>query len=132
MSRGKMKPWETYAQDRRARESTAATLVGQHPDLRELRLHLTFIPPDPPCDVIEQEVVKTPDNKAFFEIECPHRECVCGGFNLYDPVTAMIAQGLTASKGRLVCQGWQDTERYGQYHCLVALEYTMSASYHPE
>lgn len=70
-----------------------------------------------------------PSQKAFFRIKCHQRECVNGGFDLSSTVSSAVHSDEGRSKGRIICQGWQDRERIGNYHCLWELEYDIIVDY---
>lgn len=62
------------------------------------------------------------------EIECL-RSCVDGGFNLTNDLKEMIKNKETQRKNSIVCQGWQDENRIGHFHCLTTLKYEIEISY---
>lgn len=65
----------------------------------------------------------TPEDKAFFELKCPFRECVEGGFDFESAVREAIRTGQAAATDSKTCEGWQDQERIGKYRCLLKVRY---------
>jgi len=66
--------------------------------------------------------------RMYLNIDCL-RSCVDGGFNLTDEIIQMIDKRETQRKNKLVCQGWQDEERAGKYHCFTTLLYEIEINY---
>jgi hypothetical protein len=46
-----------------------------------------------------------PDSSAFFRINCLNKDCVDGGFDLTQVLTAMIGNRRKSAKGELSCEG---------------------------
>lgn len=67
--------------------------------------------------------------KFLFKIKCANYECVAGGFNLTHMVRYVLANNLDKKEEKIICQGWQDRERVGKYHCLCELHYNISVVY---
>lgn len=122
---------EDYKLDREQRErSQAGFIKDRYPQVRELTFQFTFHDSDhanssPP----DKTLTLHPRNSAFFKFDCPFVECVDGGFDLSSPVHQMIEAGGPDCSGTLICQGWQDPERVGQYHCFLEMNYKVTVSY---
>lgn len=54
-----------------------------------------------------------------------HRECIGGGFDLSRAIAEAVKDRRTRVEGRLNCDGWQDTERYGKHRCMMSLDYRL-------
>ena len=70
-----------------------------------------------------------PDSIALIRDPCDQRECVNGGFDLTEEMLDMVRSRQSERSGKKTCQGWQDEERIGQFHCLHEFEYTAKAVY---
>ncbi len=46
-----------------------------------------------------------PDSPAFFRVDCVNKDCVNGGFDLTQIITAMIGKHKETAKGKLSCEG---------------------------
>jgi hypothetical protein len=106
------------------------TIAEMFPGVASLIIKMTFHE-DGGDRVIESRTEDGPisQRKAFFRIKCLQRECVNGGFDLTSAVASAIHLRKDTERGRLVCQGWQDQERVGKYHCLWDLEYEIIVKY---
>lgn len=114
--------WELYK---------ASPLISQkYPNVKSLIIEQTFHD-DSGTEQIAQTRWNVPidTTRAYFYIDCRMRECIDGGFDLTQAVISTIENGETRSSGRLVCQGWQDKERAGQFHCLTDLVYQIEVNY---
>ena len=122
---------EEYKLDREQRQRIQAGLIkDRYPQVRELTFQFSFRDPDhkdssPP----DKTFTLHPRDSAFFKFDCPFIECVDGGFDLSGTVKQMIEQGDLHCSGTLTCQGWQDPERVGQYHCFLKMNYNVTVSY---
>ena len=126
MPRKQDKPWR---RERRDRERVAARIRNRFPQVREITLDLTFTDHDQQVAPSQATPRYSGDDPAFFEIDCPMRECVSGGFDLTEAVTAMLSNRQAVASGTVVCQGWQDEERDGQNRCRCTMAYTVRATY---
>ena len=122
-------PYERQRQRHYDAFSSAPKLKEQYPQLDELTIQLSFKEPDWGDDPADKEVTFGAESKALFEIECPHVECMDGGFNLASAVSDLVEKGLTESKGSIICQGWQDLERINKHRCLLRMNFVIRAKY---
>ena len=129
MRRKKLKPWEEFARVRRERDWSSLKLSELYADVQELRAELHFTPHDPPSTPLNSSEAWNPDDRAFFEIQCPDRECICGGFDLSGAIGQAVKDHRTSVQGRLGCDGWQDTERYRKHRCMMSLDYRLLLTY---
>ena len=117
----KQRYWLAYTQ--------AFLLKDIFPLLAKLVIVMNFKEPDWGRDPQPRHKNYTPDSRAFFEIECPHVECISGGFDLTSAVSNLVDSGEAESSGTIRCQGWQDQERINQHRCLLKMEYKITANY---
>jgi hypothetical protein len=71
----------------------------------------------------------TPAQRAYFDFECPSKECVRGGFDLTSVISTLVSQRGTEAPGSAQCQGWQDRERINKNHCWLKVRYRIIARY---
>ncbi len=117
----KQRYWERYNQ--------AISIRDKFPTLKSLDICMDYENPDWGGNPKADQHKYSQESKAFFEIKCPHRECVSGGFNLFSEVCSLIESGHEKATGTITCQGWQDIQRINQHHCFLELNYKIVASY---
>ena len=66
----------------------------------------------------------TPDSYAFFIVNCLRQDCVGGGFDLTQVVTAMIRNHRAEVKGALSCKGTDSSTSHSDIVYEVAVQYT--------
>jgi hypothetical protein len=65
----------------------------------------------------------TPDSYAFFVVNCLRQDCVDGGFDLTQGVTAMIRNRKADVKGTLSCKGTDSSTSHSDIIYQVAVQY---------
>ena len=65
----------------------------------------------------------TPDSYAFFVINCLRQDCVDGGFDLTEVITAMIKNRKADAKGTLSCKGTDSSSSHSDIVYEVAIQY---------
>jgi hypothetical protein len=65
----------------------------------------------------------TPDSYAFFVVNCLRQDCVDGGFDLTQVVTAMIRSRTVDTKGTLSCKGTDSSTNHSDIVYKVAIQY---------
>ena len=65
----------------------------------------------------------TPDSYAFFVINCLRQDCVDGGFDLTEVITAMIKDRKADAKGTLSCKGTDSSSGHSDIVYEVAIQY---------
>lgn len=114
--------WELYK---------AAPIVSEsYPSVSSISVTKTFHEDSGNKQIGETTIWNIPiaTMRALFDVECP-MGCIDGGYDLTHEIISMIGKQETQKKGRLVCQGWQDKEREGQYRCLSDLVYEITITY---
>ena len=127
MAKKRYGPQERHRQMRYEAYAQSLTLNEEYPQLEKLTIHMLFKSHDWDGGPDDQTKTFVKGSKAFFDIECPHRECIQGGFNLTFAVSNLVAKGQTESSGTIICQGWQDQERINKHRCLLELNYKIVA-----
>ncbi|MEJ2683494.1 MAG: hypothetical protein P8Z71_03745 [Candidatus Sulfobium sp.] len=65
-----------------------------------------------------------PDSYALFMIDCLNKDCVDGGFDLTQVITAMIIDRRESAKGDLSCEGEGPAAGHSTIAYEVAIQYT--------
>jgi len=99
------------------------------PGVEAVRINLTFKAPEGLGDPQPKRLRFGPEQKAFFHIPCPFRECVTGGFNLDAAVRDAVRAPTASVRGEQDCQGWQDPERIGKNRCRLKARYDIEVEY---
>ncbi|MCS4505625.1 hypothetical protein NYO91_16180 [Arhodomonas aquaeolei] len=113
--------WDDY--------SRAQLIRDLYPSLDSLFVEMTFNNPDWGGDPSPKTELRKRDSKAFFKVQCPHYECVHGGFDLSNAVAQLVKNADKYSVGEITCQGWQDQERINKHRCLLRMKYKIVATY---
>jgi hypothetical protein len=66
----------------------------------------------------------TPNSHAFFIVNCLRQDCVGGGFDLTQVVTAMIRNRKVEVKGALSCKGTDSSTSHSDIIYEVSIQYT--------
>ncbi|MEW6068797.1 MAG: hypothetical protein AB1610_10970 [Nitrospirota bacterium] len=66
----------------------------------------------------------TPNSYAFFIVNCLRQDCVGGGFDLTQVITAMIRNRKAEAKGALICKGTDSSASHSDIVYEVAIQYT--------
>ena len=103
-----LKPRVTDHQQRERRQrgyACSTTLSERFPRLRELVFELRFTGAGGKPLLSPYKQIYTGDMQAFFELQCPSRDCTGGGFDL-NAAAAHAAGGHEGiSRGHLQCRG---------------------------
>lgn len=117
--------------DPRAREArqlayeATPTLSQRHPKVAEIGISLQFTLPDDKAHSSPHRRLFMPDMQAFFDVQCPDRDCSDGGFDLNDAVDTAVRGRSRESSGRLQCKGTRSRQR-----CGIALDYVVTVELH--
>ena len=65
-----------------------------------------------------------PGSYALFRVDCLNKDCVDGGFDLTQIITAMIQNRREAAKGELICEGNGPAANHSAIIFEVAIQYT--------
>jgi hypothetical protein len=68
----------------------------------------------------------TPNSYAYFYMGCLNKECVEGGFDLSQVITAMIKYHKELEEGELICDGNNRYSNHSKVHYKISIEYIMS------
>lgn len=99
------------------------------PEVKEISIYLKFNYDE----YIKSETTKIflSSDRAFFAFECVNKDCIHGGFNLSNEIYAMVKLKINKKDGKLICDGYQDYERFlsKNYHCLCEVDYIIEVKY---
>ena len=127
----KQREQEHHAWLRQQETLNAGCFKDRFPELKELTVeYQKYTDAGPHCPTSSGKWVFGPGSIALIRDRCDQRECVNGGFDLTNEIMQMLRSRELERKGKLICRGWQDEERIGQYHCHYVLEYKAKAIYH--
>jgi len=65
----------------------------------------------------------TPNSYAFFIVNCLREDCVGGGFDLTEVITAMIRNRKVGTKGALCCRGTDSSASHSDIAYEVTIQY---------
>ena len=98
--------------------TSSPSISQSYPDIKSIEIKITFTDPDDGKKIEKKQSYNT-DSKAFFQYDCPYRECVNGGFNMKNAVEKAIESSSGNFQEKLICRGWQDQERINKNECLL-------------
>ncbi len=129
MSKRKPDAVDMHTQRRYERQSSAGKVALQFPNVSQITIKAAFIDFDERTNPEPQTLLFFPESKAFFEIECPFRECVMGGFDLSIEVKNCIASKSAIYNEEKTCSGWQDRERINKHSCRLKAIFKIEVEY---
>ena len=116
--------------DRHEAETRRQYIEEKYPNVAELKIKSRFEDGDGVCQPKEQERVFKSTQRAYFDLPCPFKECVHGGFDLLGAVDDAVRAGQLESSGTAICMGWQDRERVNKHRCRLKMTYEIQVQYH--
>lgn len=125
-----MKP---FAVDQRQRELrhrsylAVPTLGKQFPAIEEIAIELRFIDPDNKMHLSPYKRIFASSMQAFFDFQCPIKDCAGGGFNPTADITKAMSRSAAPHSGKLTCQGKRDRGEGAGKRCELELQYTVTA-----
>jgi len=119
---------EAREREQRQRSYLAAPLVSNlFPSVTELAVRFRFNDPEGKEKPQPYAQIFKPDMRAFFEFQCPLRECSGGGFDLSRVVPRFSRKSPNAG-GALVCEGQRKRPHGDTSRCGLQLEYEVTAA----
>jgi hypothetical protein len=117
--------------DPRAREArqtayeSTTTLAQRHPKVAEIGVELQFTLPGGKPHSSPHRRLFMPDMQAFFNVQCPDRDCSDGGFDLEPSVDNAVRSRNGRFVGQLACRGKRNREP-----CGISLDYSIDVELH--
>jgi hypothetical protein len=106
--------------------SAAPVLSEQFPSVKELVVELRFIDPAGKATPSPHTRIFWPDMQAFFQFQCPLKECNDGGFNLGPLIPKALGKRNTEARGQVSCEGKRKREGVADPCCNLELHYHVS------
>ena len=78
--------------------------------------------------VVENIIIRTPQSKDNFFIDCPNRECTSIGFDLKNEIRRIVSEHKVEGNGTLLCSGSEAPDHLYQ-SCDSILKYKVIVEY---
>ncbi|MGH8481653.1 MAG: hypothetical protein ACRES8_04250, partial [Nevskiaceae bacterium] len=101
----------------------APTIAQTFPGVDELAVRMRFDDPEGKVKPQPYAQVFSPDMQAFFQFQCPLRDCTGGGFDLTAAVPRGLARKGAVTAGSLVCSGKRKRPHGETSRCDLRLDY---------
>lgn len=99
----------------------AGSIGNSFPEVASIRMNMTY--KQNGAKPILRAFHFTPDSYAFFVISCLRQDCVDGGFDLTQVITAMISNRQADTKGALRCKGTDASTSHSDIVYEVVIQY---------
>ena len=99
----------------------AGSVATRFPEVANIVMNMTYTQSG--ARSIHRTFNFTPDSYAFFGVNCLKQDCVDGGFDLGQVITAMIRSRRVTGKGELNCQGTDSASSHSDIVYEVAIQY---------
>lgn len=110
-------------------EQASGLIKERYPQVDKIVFKFHYHDSDGLAEDSEETFNRNPESYAYFEFECPYRECIDGGFDLSKEVTEMLKSKKEEIDGEKICMGWQDRERVNKHRCWCELTFEIKATY---
>jgi hypothetical protein len=108
-------------QERMQERRDAGSLATHFPEVASIVINMTYNQKGTAS--ILRTFNFTPDSYAFFLVNCLRKDCVGGGFDLNQVITAMIRNHGVEAKGALSCEGTDSPKNHSDIVYEVAIQY---------
>ena len=109
-------------QEMMRQKSEAGSVATNFPEVANIVMNMTY--KQNGARSILRTFHFTPDSYAFFVVNCLRQDCVDGGFDLTQVVTAMIGNRRVDAKGALSCKGTDSPTGHSDIVYEIAVQYT--------
>lgn len=117
---------EAHEREQRQRSYLATPLISKlFPGLASLAVGFRFTDPEGKEKPQPYAQIFEPDMHAYFEFQCPLRECSGGGFDLSKVVPRFSRKSRTA--GTLTCEGRRKRSHGDTGRCALQLDYEVTS-----
>jgi len=99
----------------------AGSVATRFPEVANIVMNMTYTQSG--ARSIHRTFHFTPGSYAFFEVSCLRQDCVDGGFDLSQVITAMIRSRRVTGKGELNCKGTDSAGSHSDIVYEVAIQY---------
>ena len=100
----------------------AGSIATHFPEVANIALHMTYNQRG--SKSILRNFQFSPDSYAFFKINCLRKDCVDGGFDLTQVITAMVHNRKTEAKGTIMCEGTDSSTNHSDIIYTITIQYT--------
>jgi len=100
----------------------AGSVASNFPGVANIDMHMTYNQTG--AKSILRNFHFTPDSYAFFRINCLRKDCMDGGFDLTQVITAMIRNRKMEAKGTISCEGTDSSTNHSDINYDIAIRYT--------
>jgi len=100
----------------------AGFIAANFPEVVDINMHMTYNQKG--AKSILRNFHFTPDSYAFFRINCLRKDCVDGGFDLTQVITAMIRNRRMEAQGAISCEGTDSSTNHSDITYDIAIQYT--------
>ena len=100
----------------------AGSVAAHFPEVANIVMNMTY--KQNGAKAILRTFHFTPDSYAFFLVNCLRQDCIDGGFDLTQVITAMIRNRRAGVKGELSCKGTDSSTSHSDIVYEVAIQYT--------
>lgn len=117
------------AREREARHSkylAAPKMAEAFPDADELAVRMRFEDPEGKVKPQPYAQVFAPDMQAFFQFQCPLRDCTGGGFDLTTAVPRGLTRKNAVTTGSATCTGQRKRSHGPTARCDLRLDYELA------
>jgi hypothetical protein len=114
------------AQERERRQRlymAAPVLRAKFPKVGELVIELSFSDPDGKVNPSPHKRRYSPDMQAYFEIECPLRDCQNGGYDLGADISRALSGRGGETSGKASCSGDRKRDGVSDHRCNLEVRY---------
>jgi hypothetical protein len=112
------------AREERQQQKLESSSISKHfPEVSGIVISMTYNQKN-----LKKPLMRTvnffPDSHAFFIVECLHKGCNDGGFDLTRRLTSMIRKNTKSEKGNLSCEGDGPSSDHSSIHYEINIQYT--------
>src|SRR4030042_2956395 len=101
----------------------AGLLSERFPEVSDIVVNMTYYQKAVNPVMMVRNINFWPSRHAYFNMDCMMKGCLDGGFDLTSVITGMIKKRNNSVKGKLVCNGKNDTLSSG--HASIDYEITI-------
>lgn len=105
------------------RYQSVPTFEARFPKVEQIVIEIGFYEPDGKLHQSKHKRIFVPGMQAYFDFQCPMRDCKNGGFDLMDDVVRAVASKTGRLTGSQRCEGKRPQTDVPKDLCAVELRY---------
>jgi hypothetical protein len=126
----KSNPRAEFRRHQIQRANESATLAATFPELKSLRVDLTYFDSDGLTRTGElRYTVNVSFAKSVFSFVCPCGECIGGDFDLSSAVAGAVGKRRKIAEGEIRCEGWRKNPKKDKEPCQNLMRYKLTLGY---